>query len=62
MTRTASKLVPQALHVPAVLGSVEVEIPDSAAARLDPPVLAIAAVGPPPAASIFHRPITSATS
>src|SRR5207247_3132157 len=41
--------VPQPFHVPAVALPVEVEIPDRAAARLDAPIFAIAAVVPPPA-------------
>src|SRR3954449_12653022 len=39
--------VPQPFHVPAIALAIEVQIPDGAAARLDPPVLAVASVGPP---------------
>jgi hypothetical protein len=41
--------IPQPLHVPAIVLAVVVQVPDRAAACLDPPVLAVAAVGPPPA-------------
>src|SRR6266566_1819900 len=44
----ASRSIPQTLQVPAILLAVEVQVPDRAAAGLDPPVLAIAAVVPPP--------------
>src|SRR5262245_30992639 len=46
---TVSDSIPQALHVPTVAQAVVVQIPDGPAARLDPPVLAVSAVGPPPA-------------
>src|SRR4030095_12531607 len=41
--------IPQSLHVPAVVVTVVVQVPDRTAARLHPPVLAITPVGPPPA-------------
>ena len=43
----SAPLVPQALHVPGVLRTVVVQVPHGAAAGLDAPVLAVAAVGPP---------------
>src|SRR5262245_61622006 len=46
---TAPDSIPQALHVPTVAQAVVVQIPDGPAARLDPPVLAVSAVGPPAA-------------
>src|SRR5262245_9653409 len=46
---TAPDSIPQALHVPTVAQAVVVQVPDGPAARLDPPVLAVPAVGPPAA-------------
>jgi hypothetical protein len=45
----ARRSIPEPFHVPKVSDAVEVEVPDGASTRFDPPVLAIATVGPPAA-------------
>src|SRR5947207_13339729 len=41
--------IPQPLQVPSVLATVEVEVDDHSPTSLDPPVLAVPALVPPPA-------------
>jgi len=44
-----SGLIPEPFHVPTIVLAIEVEVPYRAPPSLDPPVLAVATIGPPAA-------------